>query len=121
MFKFGSHFKRHRRQLSWSVMRLSVLIKPAVALLTAMLNNRGDNCGDRGQKRALEFDDVVEPCVDAIYSWVLANWQTNESGSAWHATQDAQLRDNLIERLLRDDYTGLKNELSSMNPTASTR
>ena len=40
----------------------------------------------------------------------------------WHATQGAEqlpeLRANLIERLLRDDYGGLKNELSSMNPTA---
>ena len=99
-------------------MRLSVLITSTVALLVAMLNNRDDNCGNRDQKRALEVDDVVEPCADAIYSWMLADWQTNEGGSVWHATQGAQLRDNLIERLLRDDHTGLKNELSSTNPTA---
>ena len=99
-------------------MRLYVLITSTVALLAAMLNNRGGNCGDRGQKRALEVDDVVEPCVNAIYSWVLADWQTNEGGAAWHATQGAQPCDNLIERLLRGDYTGLKNELPSINPTA---
>ena len=99
-------------------MRLTVLITSAVALLAAMLDNPGGDCGDRGQKRALEVDDVVESCADAIYSRMLAGWQTNEGGPAWHATQCAQLRDNLIERLLRDNHTGLKNELSSVNTTA---
>ena len=93
-------------------MRLSVLITPTIALLTAMLNNSDGYSGDRGQKRTLEVEDAVEPCADAIYSWILADWQTNEGGSAWHATQGAHLRDNLTERLLRGDYTGLKNELS---------
>ena len=73
-------------------MCLSVLITPTVALLVAMLNNSGSVCGDRGQKRALEVENVVEPCADAIYSWMLADLQTNEGGSAWHATQGAHLR-----------------------------
>ena len=66
-------------------MRLYVPITSTAALLAAMLNNSGDYCGDRGQKRALKVDDVVKPCADAIYSWVLADWQTNEGGSVWHA------------------------------------
>ena len=52
-------------------MCLSVRVTSTVALLAAMLNNSGGDCGDRGQKRALEVGDVVEPCADTIYSWVL--------------------------------------------------
>ena len=35
----------------------------------------------------------------------------------WHATQCAELRANLIDRLLRDNYIGLVAELSPMNST----
>ena len=102
-----------------SIMHLCWRTTSAIALLAAMHNNSGGDSDDSGQKRALEVvDDAVEPSADAIYSWMLAVWQTNDIGPAWHATQGADLRTNLIERLLRGDYTRLKNELSSMNLTA---
>ena len=64
-------------------MRLSVLITSTVALRRyRYANNRGGDCGDRGQKRALEVDDVAEICADATYSWMLADWQTSKGGSA---------------------------------------
>ena len=99
-------------------MRASSLFASIVAFLTVMQNSGDDACGARGQKRALDVESEAEPFVNEIHSWMLADWQTNEGGAAWHATQGAQLRANLIERLLRDDYSGLKNELSSMNPEA---
>jgi hypothetical protein len=99
-------------------MRLALFISSIFALLAVMHNTTDDSSGDPDLKRQRDVESEPEPCAEAIHSWMLADWQTNEGGSAWHATQGAQLRTNLIDRLLRDDYTQVKNELSLMNPTA---
>ena len=82
-------------------MRVSWLIAPTIALLTVMHNSSYHASGARGHKRALNVESEAESCADAIHLWMLADWQTNEGGAAWHATQGAHLRENYFYILNR--------------------